>query len=84
MIETLQRINDVVPNLTVSQLLEIINIINKPKLTIDNMVLKSLKEIPHNGFIVEDVPNNELITMSTNDNKTTSTVKPFSIDSYYL
>lgn len=35
MIETLQKINKIVPNLTVSQLLEIINIINEPKLTIN-------------------------------------------------
>ena len=68
---TLQKINKVVPNLTVSQLLEIINIINEPKLTIDNMVLKGLKDIPHNGFI----------TIDTNDNKTTSTENPFSVSS---
>ena len=36
MIETLRKINKIVPNLTVSQLLEIINIINKPNLIIDN------------------------------------------------
>ena len=72
MIETLQKINKVVPNLTVSQLLEIINIINEPKLTIDNMVLKGLKDIPHNG----------LIAIDTNNNKTTSTENPFSINSY--
>lgn len=66
---TLQKINKVVPNLTVSQLLEIINIINEPKLTIDNMVLKGLKDIPHNGFIAID----------TNNNKTTSTENPFSV-----
>lgn len=41
MIETLQKINKIVPNLTVSQLIELVNIINGP---IDNMV-------PHNGFI---------------------------------
>ena len=45
MIETLQKINKIVPNLTVSQLIELVNIINGP---IDNMVLK---DIPHNGFI---------------------------------
>lgn len=39
MIETLQKINKIVPNLTVSQLIELVNIINGPKLTIDNMVL---------------------------------------------
>lgn len=44
MIETLQKINKIVPNLTVSQLIELVNIINGPKLTIDNMVLK---DIPH-------------------------------------
>lgn len=38
MIETLQKINKIVPNLTVSQLIELVNIINGPKLTIDNMV----------------------------------------------
>lgn len=69
---TLQKINKVVPNLTVSQLLEIINIINEPKLTIDNMILKGLKDIPHNGFIAID----------TNNNKTTSTENPFSVSSY--
>lgn len=66
---TLQKINKVVPNLTVSQLLEIINIINEPKLTIDNMILKGIKDIPHNGFIAID----------TNNNKTTSTENPFSV-----
>lgn len=66
---TLQKINKVVPNLTVSQLLEIINIISEPKLTIDNMILKGIKDIPHNGFIAID----------TNNNKTTSTENPFSI-----
>jgi hypothetical protein len=38
MIETLQKISKIVPNLTVSQLIELVNIINEPKLTIDNMV----------------------------------------------
>ena len=65
---TLQKINKIVPNLTVSQLLEIINIINEPKLTIDNMVLK---DIPHNG----------LITINTSNSKTTSTENPFSVSS---
>lgn len=37
MIETLQKINKIVPNLTVSQLIELVNIINGPKLTIDNI-----------------------------------------------
>ena len=69
---TLQKINKIVPDLTVSQLLEIINIINEPKLTIDNMILKGIKDIPHNGFIAID----------TNDNKTTSTTNPFSVSSY--
>lgn len=69
---TLQKINKIVPNLTVSQLLEIINIINEPKLTINNMVLKGLKDIPYNG----------LIAIDTSNNKTTSTTNPFSISSY--
>ena len=68
MIETLQKINKIIPNLTVSQLIELVNIINGPKLTIDNMVLK---DIPHNGFIV-----------NTSNNKTTSTENPFSVSSY--
>lgn len=71
MIETLQKINKIVPNLTVSQLLEIINIINEPKLTIDNMVLKGIKDMPHNGFI----------SIDTSNNKTTSTENPFSVSS---
>lgn len=70
MIETLQKINKIVPNLTVSQLIELVNIINGPKLTIDNMILKGL--IPHNGFI----------SIDTNNNKTTSTENPFSVSSY--
>lgn len=69
MIETLQKINKIVPNLTVSQLIELVNIINGPKLTIDNIVLK---DILHNG----------LIAIDTNNNKTTSTENPFSINSY--
>lgn len=69
MIETLQKINKIVPNLTVSQLIELVNIINGPKLTIDNMVLK---DIPHNGFIAVD----------TNNIKTTSTENLFSVSSY--
>lgn len=72
MIETLQKINKIVPNLTVSQLMELVNIINGPKLTIDNIVLKDLKDIPHNG----------IISIDTNNNKTTSTENPFSISSY--
>ena len=67
MIETLQKINKIVPNLTVSQLIELVNIINRPKLTIDNM-----KDIPHNGFIAID----------TSNNKTTSTENPFNVNSY--
>ena len=51
MIETLQKINKIVPNLTVSQLIELVNIINGSKLTIDNMAIRSIKDIPHNGFI---------------------------------
>lgn len=69
MIETLQKINKIVPNLTVSQLIELVNIINGPKLTIDNMVLK---DISHNGFIAVD----------TNSIKTTSTENPFSVSNY--
>ena len=52
MIETLQKINKIVPNLTVSQLIELINIINGSK----NIVLK---DIPHNGFIAIDPSNNK-------------------------
>ena len=69
MIETLQKINKIVPNLTVSQLIELVNIINGPKLTIDNMVLK---DIQHNGFIA----------INTSNNKTTSTENPFCVSSY--
>ena len=54
MIETLQKINKIVPNLTVSQLIELVNIINGSKLTIDNIVLKGLKDIPHNGLVTID------------------------------
>lgn len=68
MIETLQKINKIVPNLTVSQLIELVNIINGPKLTIDHMILK---DIPHNGFI----------SINTSNNKTTSTENPFSVSS---
>lgn len=50
MIETLRKINNIVPNLTISQLLEIINIINEPKLIIDNIG----KEVPYNGHIKID------------------------------
>ena len=72
MIETLQKINKIVPNLTVSQLIELVNIINGSKLTIDNIILKGLRDIPHNG----------LVTIDTNNNNTTSTGNPFSISSY--
>ena len=72
MIETLQKINKIVPNLTVSQLIELVNIINGSKLTIDNIILKGLRDIPHNG----------LVTIDTNDNKTTFTGNPFSVSSY--
>ena len=72
MIETLQKINKIIPNLTVSQLIELVNIINGPKLTIDNMAIKSIKDIPHNG----------VISIDTSNNKTTSTENPFSISSY--
>lgn len=72
MIETLQKINKIVPNLTISQLIELVNIINGPKLTIDNMVLKGIKDMPYNGSI----------TVDTSDNKTTSTENLFSISSY--
>lgn len=50
MIETLRRINNIVPNLTISQLLEIINIINEPNLIIDNIG----KKVPYNGHIKID------------------------------
>lgn len=72
MIEILQKINKIVPNLTVSQLIELVNIINGSKLTIDNIILKGLKDIPHNG----------LVTIDTNNNKTTYTENPFSVSSY--
>lgn len=71
MIETLQKINKIVPNLTVPQLIELVNIINGPKLTIDNMILKGIKDIPHNGCI----------SIDTSNNKTTSTENPFSVSS---
>lgn len=51
MIETLRRINNIVPNLTISQLLEIINIIKEPDLIIDNIG----KEVPYNGRMTIDV-----------------------------
>ena len=72
MIEILRKINKIVPNLTVSQLIELVNIINGPKLTIDNMAIRNIKDIPHNGFI----------SIDTSNNKTTSTENPFSVSSY--
>lgn len=50
MIETLRKINNIVPNLTISQLLEIINIIKEPNLIIDNIG----KEVPYNGRMTID------------------------------
>ena len=50
MIETLRKINNIVPNLTISQLLEIINIINEPNLIIDNIG----KKVPYNGRLTID------------------------------
>ena len=50
MIETLRKINNIVPNLTISQLLEIINIINEPNLIIDNIG----KGVSYNGRITID------------------------------
>lgn len=55
MINKLKRINNIVPNLTISQLLEIINIINEPNLIIDNIG----KEVPYNGrMTIDDVRSN--------------------------
>lgn len=51
MIETLQKINKIAPNLTVSQLIELVNIINGPRLTI--------KDIPHNGLITINTSDNK-------------------------
>ena len=50
MIETLRKINNIVPNLTISQLLEIINIIKQPNLIIDNIG----KGVPYNGRMTID------------------------------
>ena len=50
MIETLRKINNIVPNITISQLLEIINIIKEPNLIIDNIG----KEVPYNGHLTID------------------------------
>lgn len=55
MINKLKRINNIVPNITISQLLEIINIINEPNLIIDNIGI----EVPYNGHItVDDIRSN--------------------------
>ena len=53
MINTLRKINKIVPNLTISQLIELINIINEPNLIIDNLG----KEVPYNGHITIDSDN---------------------------
>ena len=53
MIEILRKINNIFPNLTISQLLEIINIINEPNLIIDNLG----KEVPYNGHLTIDANN---------------------------
>ena len=53
MIKKLKRINKIVPNLTISQLIEIVNIINEPNLIIDNLG----KEVPYNGRITIDANN---------------------------
>ena len=53
MIETLRKINNIVPNLTISQLIELINIINEPNLIIDNLG----KEVPYNGHLTIDANN---------------------------
>ena len=50
MINTLRKINKIVPNLTISQLIELINIINEPNLIIDNLG----KEVHYNGHITID------------------------------
>ena len=53
MINTLRKINKIVPNLTISQLIELVNIINEPNLIIDNLG----KEVPYNGYITIDADN---------------------------
>ena len=53
MINTLRKINKIVPNLTISQLIELVNIINEPNLIIDNLG----KEVPYNGHITIDADN---------------------------
>ena len=53
MINKLKRINKIVPNLTISQLIELVNIINEPNLIIDNLG----KEVPYNGHITIDANN---------------------------
>ena len=50
MINTLRKINKIVPNLTISQLIELINIINEPNLIIANLG----KEVPYNGRMTID------------------------------
>ena len=50
MINTLRKINKIVPNLTISQLIELVNIINEPNLIIDNIG----KEVPYNGRMTID------------------------------
>ena len=50
MINTLRKINKIVPNLTISQLIELVNIINEPNLIIDNLG----KEVPYNGRMTID------------------------------
>ena len=53
MINTLRKINKIVPNLTISQLVELINIINEPNLIIANLG----KEVLYNGHITIDANN---------------------------
>ena len=53
MINTLRKINKIVPNLTISQLIELINIINEPNLIVGNLG----KEVPYNGHIIIDTDN---------------------------
>ena len=53
MINTLRKINKIVPNLTISQLIELVNIINEPNLIIANLG----KEVPYNGHITIDADN---------------------------
>ena len=73
MIETLRKINNIVPNLTISQLLEIINIINEPNLIIDNIG----KEVPYNGRITIDANDirSNITYVSQNEILYTDTIK---------